>query len=95
MARKYNQLKLETLSAFSESGPLSPGRLAGKIRLYPIRAAYSYLSRLWRWGLLSRREGARGRLLYSLSARGRARLAWLIERERKRLPRSRRQSGGI
>lgn len=84
MPRKYNQLKLETLTAFSDLGPLAPPELAVEVGLYPLRSAYSYLAHLSRWGLLLRGKDARGRVLYSLSERGRARLAYLMGRERKR-----------
>jgi len=43
-------------------------------------AAYSYLRRLWGWRLLERSLDRRGLLLYRLSERGQARLAWLRER---------------
>ncbi|MGB7155257.1 MAG: hypothetical protein WBD08_13755, partial [Candidatus Acidiferrales bacterium] len=46
-------------------------------RFYPIRAAYTYLRRLHRWGLLLRSRDRRGRLLYTISERGLGRLTWL------------------
>jgi hypothetical protein len=45
-------------------------------KFYPIRAAYSYLLRLHRFGLLDR-ETTMGRVVYKTSERGRNRLSWL------------------
>jgi DNA-binding transcriptional regulator PaaX len=43
---------------------------------YPVRAAYSYLLRLHRFGLLERHSSALA-VYYRLSERGKFRLAWL------------------
>jgi DNA-binding transcriptional regulator PaaX len=68
---------MRALEIFERHGGwLSPpewGVLAG---FYPTRAAYTYLLRLYRFGLLKRRSSARV-VLYRLSERGRLRLAWL------------------
>ena len=45
--------------------------------MQPVRAAYSYLLRLHRWGLLQRERDPRGLIIYSLTERGRDRLDWL------------------
>ena len=82
MSRTYNELKRRALAAFEERGWISPPAWAVLVGIYPIRAAYSYLKRLWAWRLLERRLDRRGLLLYRLSERGRARLAWLRERAR-------------
>ena len=75
---RYNVLKLRFLSAFSQAGGwLNPPAAAVLVGFYQIRASYSYLLRLHRFGLLQRRRSARGPVLYRLSERGRSRLAWL------------------
>jgi hypothetical protein len=75
MAR-YNSLKRRALAAFEGRGWLRPTTWAVLARFFPSRAAYSYLLRLHRFGLLHRRKGPGG-VLYRLSERGRGRLAWL------------------
>jgi hypothetical protein len=77
MALGYNVRKAQTLAIFERGGRLSPSAWAVLASFYPIRASYSYLVRLHRFGLLHRGRDARGRVSYSLSARGRRRLAWL------------------
>ena len=75
--RRYNELKRTALATLEGRGWLNPPAWAVLVRMYPIRAAYSYLLRLHCWGLLERRRDARGLLLYRLSQRGEQRLAWL------------------
>lgn len=77
----FNELKAKALDVFATQGPMSIPEWAISVRFYPVRAAYTYLLRLHRWGLLVRSR-ERGRLTYSLSARGRRRLAWLRGRAR-------------
>jgi hypothetical protein len=77
VAHGYNARKAQTLAIFERRGRLSPSNWAVLARFYPIRASYSYLVRLHRFGLLRRARDARGRVVYSLSARGRRRLDWL------------------
>lgn len=72
----YNARKRQALEVFVR-GSLSPSRWAILAGFYPVRAAYSYLSRLWRWGLLQRNVDARGMIIYQLSEKGHRRLAWL------------------
>ncbi len=79
MRRPYNKRKLEALTAFENRGWLSPGAWAVLAGYYPLRAGYSYLKRLWDWRLLDRKLDRRGLLLYRLSEKGQARLAWLRE----------------
>ncbi len=74
---EFNELKAKTLTIFATEGPLGPPEFAVFARFYPIRAAYTYLRRLHRWGLLLRSRDRRGRLLYTISARGLGRLTWL------------------
>ncbi len=80
MGRGYNQLKVHALAAFEKRGWLSPAAWAVLSGVYPLRAAYTYLKRLWRWRLLERMLDRRGLLLYRLSQKGQKRLAWLQER---------------
>jgi hypothetical protein len=77
MKRAYNEMKLRALAAFEANGWLSPPEWAVLARYYPVRAAYTYVKRLWSWKLLERRLDRRGLLLYQISERGRARLRWL------------------
>jgi hypothetical protein len=79
--RGYNQLKLRALAAFEDRGWLSPPAWAVLTGYYPVRAAYTYIRRhLWHWRLVERSLDCRGLLLYKLSRKGQARLAWLRER---------------
>jgi DNA-binding IclR family transcriptional regulator len=74
---RYNQLKKRTLEIFARQGGwLSPPEWAVLAGFYPTRAAYTYLVRLHRFGLLRRSDGRFG-VRYSLSRRGLARLVWL------------------
>jgi hypothetical protein len=73
----FNKRKQQALAIFESSGWLSPPAFAVLAQFRPIRAAYSYLLRLHRWGLIERRHDSRGLLLYRLATRGRMRLAWL------------------
>ena len=84
---RYNELKRRSLGIFERNGPLNPSVWAVLARFYPIRASYSYLMRLHRFGLLRRSRDARGRLSYSLSVRGRQRLAWLRSQRRREVQR--------
>jgi len=77
MKRAYNEMKLRALAAFEANSWLAPPEWAVLARYYPVRAAYTYLKRLWSWKLLERRLDQRGLLLYRISERGQARLHWL------------------
>ena len=72
-----NQLKQRALAIFENRGWISPPRWAVAAGFFPIRAVYTYLLRLNRFGLLYRRRSARGPVLYQLSPRGQHRLEWL------------------
>ena len=74
---QYNALKLRSLQIFADYGPLNPPAWSELAKFYPVRAAYTYLLRLHRFGLLNRSRDASGLLLYTLSDRGRERLKWL------------------
>jgi hypothetical protein len=75
--RGYNERKRLALQIFAERGQLYPTEFAAIAGIFPVRACHSYLLRLHRFGLLDRRKDRRGLLTYSLSPRGRRRLAWL------------------
>jgi hypothetical protein len=77
MKRAYNEMKLRALAAFEGQGWLAPPAWAVLAGYYPVRAAYTYIKRLWNWKLLERRLDRRGLLLYRISDRGQARLRWL------------------
>jgi hypothetical protein len=75
---RYNRLKKRALEIFEcHGGWLSPPEWAVLAGFYPTRAAYSYLLRLHRFGLLERYCSGGGKVAYKLSVRGRSRLAWL------------------
>jgi len=77
----YNDLKRRVLWAFVRSGSwLRPHALSTQVRTGPLDNVWSYLARLWGWGLLRRRRGVTGRLEYRITDRGRERLAWLESR---------------
>ncbi len=78
----YNELKRVGLEAFLDRGWVRPRAWAVLVGMFPTRAAYSYLKRLHRFGLLQRQRNAHGLVLYRLSERGQARLAWLRRGER-------------
>ncbi len=80
--RGYNELKGVGLEAFLDRGWLTPSAWAVLVGMCPTRAAYSYLKRLHRFGLLQRQRNANGFVLYRLSERGQARLTWLRRRAR-------------
>jgi hypothetical protein len=74
---RYNRLKKHALEVFERHGSwVSPPAWAVLAGFYPIRAAYSYLSRLHRFGLLERGHSGRS-IVYQLSIRGERRLVWL------------------
>ena len=80
---RYNKLKKHALEIFDRQGGwLSPPQWAILAGFYPIRAAYSYLLRLHRFGLLRRTTETTKRVQYCLSIGGRKRLTWLTERAR-------------
>src|SRR5579883_3510948 len=72
-----NSLKKRGLQIFTLYGSLNPPAWAALAKFFPVRASYTYLLRLHRFGLLNRTRDKSGLLLYSLSDRGRARLEWL------------------
>jgi hypothetical protein len=76
MSHAKNGLKMQVLKAL-QRGWLDPPTISVLVGFFPVRAIYSYLLRLHRWGLLERRRDMRGLLLYRISKRGLERLEWL------------------
>jgi hypothetical protein len=76
---RYNKLKIRTLDvfAYAPGAWFMPLEVADRLDFRPRRAAWSYLKRLWGFGLLERRTFAAGTLRYKISQRGLARLRWL------------------
>jgi hypothetical protein len=77
---QFNERKRQALSIFARRGWLNPPAWAMLAGFRPVRAAYTYLLRLHRWGLLERGNNLRGLVIYRLTARGRSRLKWLDPR---------------
>ncbi len=75
----YNKLKIRTLNvfAFAPGAWFTPGEVAERLGFVPRRAVWTYLKRLWRFGLLERRSFGVGTLKYKLSEAGTTRLRWL------------------
>jgi hypothetical protein len=75
---RYNKLKIRTLKvfAFAPGAWFRPGEVADRLDFVPRRAAWTYLKRLWKLGLLQR-DSLSGALKYKISERGIARLRWL------------------
>jgi len=76
--KRYNKLKIRTLDvfAFAPSAWFGPAEVANRLGFVPRRAVWTYLKRLWRFGLLER-SYLSGTLKYKISERGTARLRWL------------------
>jgi len=79
---RYNELKLQVLSLFAanQGDWLGPEEAAERLDFIPTRAAWTYLKRLWTFGLLERRSRGRGTLEYRITELGRSRLRWLRSR---------------
>ena len=75
----YNARKRVILAVLDQAYPnaVRADTVAWKAGISPKRAIYWRLNRLWRWGLIQRRQNAAGLLIYRITARGRQRLAWL------------------
>jgi DNA-binding IclR family transcriptional regulator len=76
---RYNKLKIRTLNVFGFAPGtwFRPGEVAERLDFVPQRAVWTYLKRLWRFGLLERRSTGTGTLKYKLSEAGAARHRWL------------------
>src|SRR5215472_14301361 len=68
---RYNKLKIRTLNvfAFAPGAWFGPAEVADRLNFVPRRAAWSYLKRLWRFGLLER-SSLSGTLKYKLVEEG-------------------------
>lgn len=78
----FNQRKIAVLRLLANNGPLTPPEIAARLRIYPVRAVYSYMQHLAKWQLVTRgRRWRRGRMLYQLTQKGSDRLAWLEGRQ--------------
>lgn len=83
----FNLKKIAVLRALANNGPLTPVDLAVRTRRYPVRAMYSYMLRLAKWGLVTRgRRIRRGRMLYQLTEKGKHRLAYLLGSRSQSIP---------
>jgi len=74
---RTNFLKYRALEIFARYGALNPPAWASLANIWPVRSAYTYLLRLYRYGLLNREHDHSGFLVYTISTRGRERLDWL------------------
>jgi hypothetical protein len=76
---RYNKLKIRTLRvfAFAPGAWFKPGEVAERLDFVPRRGAWTYLKRLWKFGLLERQASGKGTLKYKLSEGGSARFRWL------------------
>jgi hypothetical protein len=81
MTHQCNSLKCRALDIFVLYGNLNPAAWAVLAQMHPVRAAYTYLLRLHRFGLLNRARDGKGLLIYSISERGRERLRWLSSQQ--------------
>lgn len=81
--RVFNEKKLAVLGAFVRGGPMTPAEVAVRARIPPSGPMYTYLKRLAKWGLVSRgTRWRRGRMLYRLTEKGKARYEWLRRQRR-------------
>lgn len=76
--RTYNATKRIVLAHFERAGWQTPREVQAVIRWQSLTRTYQRLREFSDWQLLSRRTVPR--LEYKLSAKGRARLAWLLRR---------------
>jgi hypothetical protein len=81
---RYNKLKLRTLSVFANAAEawLKPIEVANYLDFRPHRSMWTYLNRLWRFGLLERRFFGKGTLKYRISETGIARIGWIRSQKR-------------
>jgi len=78
--KRYNKLKIRTLNVFAiaPGAWFKPAEVAERLDFLPRRAAWTYLKRLCRFGLLERSLPlGHGTLKYRISEAGKARLRWL------------------
>jgi len=75
MASKRSNIRV--LRALDGRGWVNAPRLSALRGFRPVRAVYTYMNRLRRWGLGKRRKPLGGPILWSISHRGLEWLAWL------------------
>ena len=74
---RYNRLKRQTLAVFARANWMRPDEVAEELNFFPQRSVWTYLKRLWGFGLLDRRSIGEGTLEYRINDAGLARLHWL------------------
>jgi hypothetical protein len=74
---RYNKLKRQTLAMFVEANWLKPAEVAEDLNFFPPHSTWSYLKRLWLFGLLDRRSIGKGTLEYRINDAGLTRPRWL------------------
>ena len=74
---RYSKLKVRTLKvfAFAPGTWFTPREVGESLNFIPKRAVWTYLKRLWKFGLLERDTSETGTLKYKLSEGGAARFA--------------------
>lgn len=72
-----NSLKIRVLGALDGRGWINAPMISALTGFRPVRAIYTYMDRLRRWGLVERRKPLGGPILWAISQRGRERLVWL------------------
>jgi hypothetical protein len=76
---EFNERKHQTLAFLSRREWIRPREYGAAVGFYPTRAAFTYLLRLQRMGLLHRGRDFSGHIVYRLSPRG---ARWLLRVER-------------
>ena len=80
MPRKFNERKQLTFEYLAERQWVRPPAYAAALGIFPIRATYSYLRKLYKWNYLKRGFDIRGRVVYRLAPRG---AAWLLRKHQR------------
>ncbi len=73
----YNTLKIRVLSALENRAWINPAMISRLSGLRPARSVSTYMEHLRGMRLVLRRRRGHRLVLYSISKRGRERLAWL------------------
>jgi hypothetical protein len=76
-----NSLGIRFLGTLDRRARLNARVLSALTGFRRVRAVYTYMDRLRRWGLVERRKPLGGPILWSISQRGRERLARLNRAE--------------
>lgn len=81
-SKPEDTLRVKVLDALAEAGWLKPTELYVRAD-FPVTASpWSYLRRLYRWGLVKKRTVTGIGQEWTITKRGRERLAWLMSQER-------------